>query len=66
VERFSLTAAGRVAAGIYEGVLARRRPLKGRVSALGHPTFRYAVFRAALARQAVRRQLSRSGRGSGG
>jgi glycosyltransferase involved in cell wall biosynthesis len=64
VERFSLAAAGRVQAKIYASVLAKRRAIGGRMAALGHPTFRYAVFRAALARQAVRRQLSGSGRGS--
>jgi glycosyltransferase involved in cell wall biosynthesis len=57
VDRFSLAAAGREQARIYEGVLNRPRPFRGRVAALAHPTARYAVFRAALARQAVKRQV---------
>src|SRR5690242_17246538 len=59
-ERFSLAAAARQQVEIYEGVLARRRPAVDRLKALAHPTFRYGVFRAALARQAVRRTLAGS------
>jgi hypothetical protein len=55
-ERFSLAAAGRKQAEIYAGMLAGRRPLSGRVATLAHPTARYAVFRAALARQAIARR----------
>lgn len=58
-ERFSLAAAARRQAEIYESVLARRRPPAQRVAALAHPTFRYAVFRAALTRQAIRRTVRR-------
>ena len=59
VDRFSLAAAGRQLAKIYQGVLERRQPLGGRVATLAHPTARYAVFRAALARQAVKRKVTR-------
>ena len=56
-DRFSLAAAGRQQAKIYEGVLAQRRATRGRLADLAHPTMRYGIFRAALARQALRRMV---------
>ncbi|NQX10547.1 glycosyltransferase family 4 protein [Microbacteriaceae bacterium VKM Ac-2855] len=59
-ERFSLEAAGRRQVEIYEGVVRRRRDgLVARLRMLAHPTLRYAIFRAALARQMVGRVLRR-------
>ncbi|WJK42955.1 glycosyltransferase family 4 protein [Solwaraspora sp. WMMA2056] len=63
VDRFSLQAAGRRQAEIYEQAIARRLNLARRAGALAHPTAHLVNFKASLARQrfAAGRPTTRSG-----
>lgn len=56
VERFSLAAAARTQAAIYERVVASRRSLPQRLGSLVHPAVRYAAYRAFLARARLLRR----------
>lgn len=56
VERFSLTAAARTQAAIYERAVTERRSLLRRLRSLVHPAVRYAAYRAHPLRERLLRR----------